>query len=88
MDNQHRGSDILQSYRHYKGGTYTLLHVARLSEAREQVVAVYVSHVRGTVWVRPWKMFNEPVLWPDGVMRPRFTPFADAPDDLDFEDLR
>lgn len=76
----------LQSYRHYKGGTYTLLHVARLSEQRDQRVAVYVSHARGSKWVRPWEMFNESVLWPDGVMRSRFMPINDAPDDLDFED--
>lgn len=76
----------LQSYRHYKGSTYTLLYVARLSEARDEQVAVYVSHARQSVWVRPWAMFNELVQWPDGVQRPRFTPIEDAPNDLDFED--
>ena len=35
---------------------------------------MYVSHARQKVLVRPWRMFNEPVQWPDGVMRPRFVP--------------
>jgi len=69
----------LTSYRHYKGGTYTLLYRGRLSEERETEVAIYVSHERGQVWVRPWAMFHEFVMWPDGVERPRFTPLLDAP---------
>ncbi len=62
----------LQSYRHYRGGTYTLLYVARNSEDRDQELAVYVSHLRQQVWVRPWAMFCEEVEWPDGVRRARF----------------
>jgi len=62
----------LKSYRHYKGGSYTLLMVARNSEARDELLAVYVSHRTQQVWARPWAMFNEPVTWPDGVSRPRF----------------
>jgi hypothetical protein len=77
---------MMTSYRHYKGGTYTLLFTARLSEQRDVEVAVYVSHARDTIWVRPLEMFREDVLWPDGVMRPRFTPLGQAPADLDFED--
>ncbi len=64
----------LASYRHYKGDTYTLLFIARNSEDREEELAVYVSHKRRQVWVRPWKMFNELVLWPNGKMLPRFMP--------------
>jgi hypothetical protein len=71
-------TSALQSYRHYKGGTYTLLYVARNSEQRDQELAVYVSHERQQVWVRPWSMFNELVQWPDGVQRPRFTPLQDV----------
>jgi hypothetical protein len=62
----------LRSYRHYRGGTYTLLMIARNSENRRQKLAVYVSHQRRHVWVRPWSMFTQPVCWPDGVLRPRF----------------
>jgi hypothetical protein len=69
----------LTSYRHYKGGTYTLLYRGRLSEDRETEVAIYVSHEREQVWVRPLSMFFELVRWPDGIVRPRFTPLADMP---------
>jgi hypothetical protein len=68
------------SYRHYKGGTYTLLHVAGLSEDRMQTVAVYVSHQTGLIWVRPLEMFHELVRWPDGALRPRFTELSKAPE--------
>lgn len=67
----------LPSYRHYKGGTYTLLYVARNSEQRDQELAVYTSHARQQIWVRPWDDpdcgFTNEVEWPDGVRRPRFT---------------
>lgn len=62
----------LKSFRHFKGGTYTLLTVARSSEERDTLLAVYVSHQTHVVWVRPWAMFVEPVRWPDGVIRRRF----------------
>lgn len=68
----------LQTYRHYKGGTYTLLWVAANSEERTQRMAVYFSHETRFVWVRPWLMFNEPVVWPDGAMRARFTPITET----------
>ena len=64
----------LQSFRHHKGGTYTLLYIARSSENRDEQMAVYVSHQRQHVWVRPLAMFHELVMWPDGVRRPRFIP--------------
>jgi hypothetical protein len=70
---------MLRSYRHYKGGTYTLLAVARNSEQRDELVAVYVSHQTQAVWVRPWAMFVEPVRWPDGEIRPRFTEMPSWP---------
>lgn len=67
----------LQSYRHYKGHAVTLLYVARNSEQRDQELAVYVSHLRQQVWVRPWAMFHEEVTWPDGVRRPRFVAISE-----------
>lgn len=70
---------LLQSYRHYKGGSYTLLYVAENSENRSELLAVYVSHARQKVLVRPWAMFTEEVVWPDGVRRPRFMRIEDAP---------
>lgn len=69
---------VLTSYKHYKGGTYTLLMVGRNSEERGQELAVYVSHATQQVWVRPLIMFNEPVIWPDGVTRSRFVSWDGA----------
>ena len=74
----------LTSYRHYKGGTYTLLHIGRNSEKRAEQLAVYVSHQTSQVWVRPLKMFREHVPWPDGVSRRRFTALHLVPDGLDY----
>lgn len=62
----------MKSYRHYKGGLYTLLLVARGSEDRSELLAVYVSHKTQQIWVRPWAMFTEIIPWNDGVRRPRF----------------
>jgi hypothetical protein len=66
------GHTTMKSFRHYKGGTYTLLMVGRGSEERDELFAVYVSHVTQQIWVRPWTIFTELVAWPDGVIRPRF----------------
>lgn len=64
----------LGTYRHYKGGTYTLILIARNSENRQQRMAVYCSHLTEEVWVRPLRMWRETVEWPDGVKRLRFEP--------------
>ncbi len=58
-------------YRHYKGGLYEVLELARHSESLEIMVvyrALYGSH---GLWVRPARMFNEFVTI-DGARRPRF----------------
>lgn len=68
---------LLTSYRHYKGGTYTLLYLAENSERREETVVVYVSHKRRKVLVRPADRFFDEVTWPDGVVRQRFIPIED-----------
>lgn len=71
-----RDETRLGAYRHYKGGTYTLLCIARDSSNHSnrpnQRIAIYVSHQRRTVRVRELDEFLEPVVWPDGVTRPRF----------------
>lgn len=61
------------TYRHYKGGLYTVLAVAKHSETLEDLV-VYVCQYhneRSHVWVRPLGMFLESVHI-DGKTIPRF----------------
>jgi hypothetical protein len=57
-------------YRHYKGGEYEVLHLARHSETEEELV-VYRALTNGSIWVRPLVMFTEMVAH-DGRLVPRF----------------
>jgi hypothetical protein len=58
-------------YRHFKGGEYEILSVARHSET-EEILVVYRSRADpGQTWVRPVDMFSGLVECPDG-RRPRF----------------
>ncbi|QNT78071.1 DUF1653 domain-containing protein [Entomobacter blattae] len=59
---------VVGRYRHYKGGEYTVLFLARHSETEEWMV-VYRSEKEGTYWVRPREMWMQTAG--DGV--PRFT---------------
>src|SRR5690606_17913410 len=61
--------DIAGGYRHYKGGLYEVLGLARHSETEEELV-VYAS-ASGAWWVRPRSMFFERVT-ADGASVPRF----------------
>lgn len=45
-------------YRHYKGGMYDVLGVARHSETLEELV-VYRARKDGSLWLRPLGMFLE-----------------------------
>lgn len=66
------------SYRHYKGGLYTVVCVGRHSETEEWLV-VYRAEADGTVWIRPLAMWAETV--PHGGGRvPRFAFLGPAPD--------
>lgn len=64
-------STPLGHYRHYKGGEYELLGVARHSETGEPLVVYRPLYDSTGWWVRPHAMFFETVLV-DGVWRPRF----------------
>lgn len=57
-------------YRHYKGGVYEVLGIAKHSETLEEMV-VYRSLDGAHTWVRPRKMFLEDVVW-EGKKQPRF----------------
>ena len=66
----------LGKYRHYKGGLYEVIGVARHSETLEELVvykALYDSKDFGknAMWVRPLKIFLEKV-GVDGKKTPRF----------------
>ena len=65
----------LGHYRHYKGGEYEVIGVARHSETNQPMV-VYRPLCNTTGWwVRPHAMFFESVNT-DGVTRLRFEPIA------------
>jgi len=61
-------------YRHFKGGEYELLMIARNSETEEPMViyrALYDAPEDRKIWARPLSMWEEPVE-KDGVTVPRF----------------
>jgi hypothetical protein len=60
------------TYRHYKGGLYEVLGVARHSETEEELVVYRALYGEGGLWVRPRAMFEETVLV-DGRSVPRFS---------------
>jgi hypothetical protein len=60
VDKQDEVSVSRGIYRHYKGGLYTVLMIARNSETEEEMV-VYISDKTQSLWVRPAKMWNEEV---------------------------
>ena len=63
----------LGRYRHYKGGEYEVIGVARHSETQEPQVVYRPLYNASGWWVRPHAMFFETVTI-DGAVRPRFTP--------------
>ena len=46
-------------YRHYKGGEYTVIGVARHSETYESLVVYRPEYGERGLWVRPQSMFTE-----------------------------
>lgn len=60
-------------YRHYKGGRYEVIGVARHSETHEPLVVYRPLYGEGAMWVRPFAMFVERVNV-DGEWRLRFEP--------------
>jgi hypothetical protein len=60
-------------YRHYKGGEYEVIGVARHSETLEPLVVYRPLYNASGLWVRPHGMFFEQVEIA-GKLQPRFTP--------------
>jgi hypothetical protein len=59
-------------YRHFKGGEYEVVGVARHSETHEPMVVYRPLYGDGGLWVRPLAMFMEAVTH-NGQTVPRFT---------------
>lgn len=58
-------------YRHFKGGEYEVLCMARHSETGEEMVVYRALYGAGDVWVRPAAMWDEHVVH-GGKEQPRF----------------
>lgn len=58
-------------YRHYKGGLYEVIGVARHSETEVEHVVYRPLYGEGALWIRPLRMWNESVDV-NGVQVPRF----------------
>lgn len=62
-------------YRHYKGGEYEVIGVARHSETLEPLVVYRPLYNQTGLWARPHAMFFEEVDV-DGRRQPRFAPLG------------
>ena len=58
-------------YRHFKGGEYDVIGVAKHSETQEEYVVYRARYGVGELWIRPLEMFTEHVE-KDGYAGPRF----------------
>lgn len=63
-------------WRHFKGGEYQLLGLARHSETGEDMVVYRALYGEGGLWVRPAAMWQETVER-DGYCGPRFVRIGD-----------
>ena len=66
----------LGKYRHFKGGEYQLLHIAKHSETLENMVVYRALYGAGEVWVRPARMWEE-LVEHNGKTVPRFEKIED-----------
>ena len=64
-------------YRHFKGGEYQVLGMAKHSETLEPMVVYRALYGEGGLWVRPAAMWNETVER-DGQAFRRFTYMGEA----------
>ncbi len=61
----------LGKYKHYKGGEYEIIGIAKHSETLEYMVVYRALYGEGELWTRPLDMFIEQVEV-DGKIVPRF----------------
>ena len=52
----------LGKYRHYKGGEYEVIGLARHSETEEQMVVYRALYGEGETWTRPASMWFDVVI--------------------------
>ena len=62
----------LGKYRHFKGGEYEVVGIAKHSETQKEMVVYRALYGDGGLWVRPASMWNETVER-DGKTYQRFT---------------
>ncbi|WP_195983988.1 DUF1653 domain-containing protein [Clostridium sp. D33t1_170424_F3] len=62
----------LGRYRHFKGGEYQVLYLARHSETQEWMVVYQALYGEHGIWVRPAAMWEE-IVERDGYSGKRFT---------------
>ena len=62
-------------YRHFKGGEYKVIGIAKHSETGEEMVVYQALYDNNSLWVRPKKMFEE-VIERDGKKLRRFEPIS------------
>lgn len=72
------GEPSVGLYRHYKGGMYRVLGLARHSESLEVMVVYQALYGPQGLWVRPRTMFLESVQHA-GTTCPRFDRVGDTP---------
>lgn len=63
--------EIGASYKHYKGGTYSVITLCTHSETGDPLV-IYRSELFGTVYARPLDMWFEDVTSEGGDIKKRF----------------
>lgn len=51
-----------QIYRHFKGGEYEIIGIAKHSETLEDIVVYQALYGEKQLWVRPLSMFLETVI--------------------------
>ena len=67
---------IGREFRHFKGGRYRLVAIAKDSETLEDMVVYRALYGEGGLWVRPAKMFFE-TIERDGKTMKRFEEIDD-----------
>jgi len=63
-------------YRHFKGGEYEVIAIAKHSETMEEMVVYKALDDAEFFWVRPFKMWDESVILDDKTLK-RFVKIDD-----------